>query len=443
MSMIRKLLLGYPYWKSRELLDRTEHWSFEDLKALQDSFLLDLLLYAARNIPYYREIIRQDDLSREADPHELLQRFPLIGKDEIRDHLDKLSIATRLRGVKGNSGGSTGRPVIFYADRFVTRQREKAFMHDQWKRVGYLFGDRIFNIRGRTPPKDRFIQHDPFLNIYYASSFSLNETSLDRYLYHLHRIKPHFLLGYPSTMYQLARLMEPYRARLNLDLKAVLCGSEKLFDYQRQTIESVFDCRAYSWYGQSECVTLAGECEQSQAYHVYPQYGYTEFIPTGLTDEKGREIFEVAATGFNNRVMPFIRYRCGDYAVLADRQECACGRNHVLIDEIIGREQEFVIDAQGAVISATSLIFGQHFEIFEGIKSMQLHQDTPGKIEVILVKNEKYRDALAQIMKEKVEALLGDELKLGFSFADEIPSTQIGKARLVNQELDIKKYFGY
>jgi phenylacetate-CoA ligase len=175
-------------------------------------------------------------------------------------------------------------------------------------------------------------------------------------------------------------------------------------------------------------------------YHFYPQYGYTELLPTGLKRDDGKEVYEIVATGFNNSVMPLIRYRTGDYAVLPESQKCSCGRNYLLIDEIIGREQEFVIDVNGTVISATSLIFGQHYEAFVGLESIQIHQNKPGEMEVVLVKGDGYQDRFLHLMKEKMGSLLGERMNICFSFTDAVNKSPIGKAKLVNQELDVRQF---
>jgi phenylacetate-CoA ligase len=241
-------------------------------------------------------------------------------------------------------------------------------------------------------------------------------------------------------MYQLATLMDASGKLLDFQPRAVFCGSEKLFPYQRAKIEAVFDCRAYHWYGHSECLALGGACEYSNTLHFYPQYGYTELIPSGVTDERGRELFEIVATGFNNPAMPMIRYCTGDYAIPAEFQKCRCGRNYLLIDEVIGRQQEFIVDAKGELISATSLIFGQHYAAFGGLASIKLHQRQPGEIDVIMVKGSGFREDLMLDMETRMRELIGARMTMRFLFADETEKTAIGKARLVEQELDTREY---
>ncbi len=307
-------------------------------------------------------------------------------------------------------------------------------------RGGYRFGDAIFNLRGRTPQKGQFLDHDRLFNIYYASSLDLNVATVADYINAINRVHPRFLHGYPSTMYQLAVLMENAGRKLQIKPTAVFCGSEKLFPYQKAKIEEIFGCRVYHWYGHSECLALGGACECSDVLHFYPQYGYTELLPTGVTDESGRELFEIIATGFNNRVMPLIRYRTGDYAVLSESQSCRCGRNYLLIDEVIGRQQEFIVDAHGSLISATSFFFGPHYKAFNGIESIKVHQHKPGAIEIIIVKGEGFHEELVHLMKNRMQDLMGDRMAIKIIYADTIEKSPIGKAKIVEQELDIRDY---
>ena len=325
-------------------------------------------------------------------------------------------------------------------DRFRTRQIEKAFMFNMWKRVGYKFGDPIFNLRGRAPKKNKFTAHDRFFNIYFASSFNLKSDTVSLYVESINKIQPRFLHGYPSTMYQLANLMKQKGLRLKHIPRAVFCGSEKLFLYQRNLIENIFSCRVFSWYGHSEYLVLGGECESSHALHLYPQYGYVELFPTGSKNAQGKEIYEIIATGFNNYVMPLIRYRTGDYAILSDNQTCSCGRNYLLIDEVIGREQEFIVDIEGQVVSVTSLIFGQHFSIFDGINGLYIEQYKPGEISIIMKKNPDFIEKNFKDMQSRITHLLGNRFSISYQFTNQLPKSQIGKAKLVHQRLNIKDY---
>ncbi|MBW1938536.1 MAG: phenylacetate--CoA ligase family protein [Deltaproteobacteria bacterium] len=438
---LRELLLFKPYFEKKRLLKKTEFLSAEELRELQKLYLHRVLKHALINIPYYRDRISVGFAQYDIDPLDLIKKFPIIDKNIVRKQINQFVCGPKIRRLKATTGGSTGQLFVFYMDRFRTRQMEKAFIFDMWSRVGYKFGDPIFNLRGRTPQKDKFTYHDRLFNAYYASSFNLKLATIEKYVKAIDQIEPCYLHGYSSTMYQLASLMEKAGLRFRNALRAVFCGSEKLFPYQQELIEKVFSCRVYSWYGHSECLALGGECEHSRSLHFYPQYGYVEMIPTGIKNASGKEIYEIVATGFNNYVMPLIRYRTGDYAVLSDENKCSCGRNYLLVDEVVGREQEFVVDVQGELVSATLLIFGQHLPVFAGLDGLYLKQKKPGKITIFMKKNVAFNDDDFSEMKSNITDLLGDRFEVIYEFTDKIPRSSIGKARLVKRDLDINQFF--
>ena len=436
----RELLLFKPYFERKRLLAKTEFLSAGKLQELQKNCISKLLKHAIKNIPYYREHVGTSFAGCDAEPLELIKKFPIIDKDIIRRQLNQFVCGAKVRRLKATTGGSTGQPFVFYMDPSGTRHMHKAVIFDNSFRINSGYGDSIFNLRGRAPKKDKFTYHDCLFNIHYASSFNLKLATVEQYVNAIDQIQPRFLHGYPSTMYQLASLMEQTGLRLRDTPRAVFCGSEKLFPYQRKLIRSVFSSRVYSWYGHSEYLALGGECEHSRSLHFYPQYGYVEMIPTGTKNVCGKEIYEIVATGFNNYVMPLIRYRTGDYAVLADEQACSCSRNYLLIDEVIGREQEFIVDVQGDLISATSLIFGQHFSVFSGLDGLYLQQNVQGELTIFMKKNAGFVDDDLMKMKTQIEHLVGNRFSVNYDFTDELPKSKMGKARLVQQQLDISQY---
>jgi phenylacetate-CoA ligase len=194
---LRELLLFKFYFDKKHMLSKTEFLPAEELQELQEIFVSKLLKHAVMNTPYYREYVDVGIAQSDTDPLGLLKRFPVIDKTIIRKQVDKFVCGAKLRHLKATTGGSTGQPFVFYMDRFRTRQMEKAFIFDMWSRVGYKFGDPIFNLRGRTPSTGKFTYHDRFFNIHFASSFNLKPDTVEQYVNAIDQIQPRFLHGYP------------------------------------------------------------------------------------------------------------------------------------------------------------------------------------------------------------------------------------------------------
>ena len=436
-----EFILGPAYWKTKRLLRRTEYESKDYLNWLMDKAARDIIEYSKREIEYYRLHLANCEMEMDNSLRATIRNLPVLEKSTIRQQNGVALLGKPTwRLVKRTTGGSTGSPTVMYLDRMTTRQKEKAFIFDQWSRIRYRPGDAIYNLRGATPGRGKFIKHDWLFNTFIASSLDLCEETVIEHVKQINRISPKFLLGYPSTIFLLASLMAEKGFTLDYQVTGVLCGSEKLFPYQRKMIGKVFNCRVFGWYGHSEYQVLAGECEYSEKLHIYPQYGYTELIPSGRQDENGKEIYEIIGTGFNNYFMPLIRYRTGDYAVVADNQRCKCGRNYVLLDEVIGREQEFLVDNRDNLISVTAVIYGQHYDAFEHIGEFQIIQEKPGKMRLrVQSVNAKSAEAASEMVLG-IRRLIGERMEISYELVGEIEKTPIGKRRTVLQALDISNY---
>ena len=335
------------------------------------------------------------------------------------------------------TSGSSGDTLTFVADRFLTRQREKAFIWNLWSRVGYKPGDRIANFRGDLPKPGSICEHNRLFNTFIFSSFDLNKGKIGQVISTLNNIKPDFLHGYPSTIVQLIRLMQNQKMKILFLPKAVFCGSEKMFPNQRKMVEDIFGCRAYTWYGHSEYAVLGGECEQATYYHLFPQYGFVEFLPTDIRNESSKKFYEIVGTGFSNWVMPFIRYKTGDYALLAD-SSCKCGRNYPLIEEVVGRSQEFLVDCTGNLVSATALVY--QFEKIPFIEEYLFIQDCPGKVLLCVLPNQSPSAGSINEIEVKILQATQSRIQLKIELVQELPKTPSGKRLYVDQRLNLSKY---
>jgi phenylacetate-CoA ligase len=206
-------------------------------------------------------------------------------------------------------------------------------------------------------------------------------------------------------------------------LRAVLCGSERLTLPQKRTLERVFECRVYRWYGHAERVVLAGEGVRSELFHFFPQYGYVEFGPP---DDEG--LREVIGTSFHNLVMPLIRYRTGDRVRLPDAQ-AAVGRDYpwtVALD-VVGRDQEFLVSATGRRISLTA--FNMHDPIFDDLYAVQFSQDAPGIAEFRYVAGPGFSRTRLPAIEAGIRHKLGEDFRITLRQVAETERTARGKHR--------------
>ena len=429
------------YRKMYALLQQSQWWSREELAAYQAQALSRLLDHAYENVPYYRRVFEERGLvPGDIRTPEDLVLLPFLTREDLQNNLSDLKARnypeTAFEYV--TTGGSTGIPVGFYYEKGVSRAREWAFMKTQWDRVGYRFGDRCVVLRG-------YIVGSPEDGIYWKktlcgrwllmSSHHMTEETMPAYIDRIRKFRPRFIQGYPSTAVILARYMREHGIESFPTVKAVLCGSENLYPWQRSLLAEAFGCRVFSWYGNSEQTVLAGECEESTLYHIFPEYSIVELIGRDNRPVEGPGAMgEVVATNLTNFVCPLIRYRTMDVAVATEKQ-CSCGRQYPLLEKVEGRLQEFIVTRSGHLISVTPINYES--EAFENIRQFQLYQEERGELIMKVVRKPAYTEEDTQQLTRELRWQLGDEVNVHVRFVDEIPRTEGGKFRYLIQKLPI------
>ncbi len=444
---------GYRYY--RDLLKESQWWSKRKLEEYQTERLKELINNAYENVPYYRRIFDERGLkSKNIQNLSDLQKLPFLTKELVRENLSNL-IAKNYSPEKllyQTTGGSTGAPLIFYHEKGVGRSKEVAFFESLWSRVGYRWWkDRIVSLRGemiKSKKDNKFWEYEPIRNNLVLSVYHMTEENLLHYIEKIRKFRPKFFYAYPSAITILAKFMKKNNFEPFDSLEAILCGSEHLFPYQRELLYDAFGCKILNWYGMGEKVVLAGSCEKSGYYHIFPEYGITELIGgNGKPVSQEDEIGEIVGTVFDNDIMPFIRYRTGDLGVHTNKK-CNCGRNYPLLKSIEGRTQEFIVSKSGNLISLNGLmisldsnVFAPNNECWRNILQFQFIQEAKGKLILKVVKNtafslEKAKRCIKDLFEERLQATCDLDIK----FADNISKTKRGKHKFLVQKLNISDY---
>ncbi len=438
--------LGKVFWDTYNFLQESQWWSKEQLEEYQIVQLEKLLKHAYENVPYYRRVFDERELKpKDIKDFDDLKKLPYLTKEIIQNNLEDL-VARNFPMSKlqyRTTGGSTGIPLGFYQDKNRAESVERAFMLTQWERVGFKIGDKSVVLRGdvvRSASKGNFWKYNSANKNLILSSYHITDKTLLDYIGKIREFRPDFIQAYPSAITILARSMKENNIKKFPSVKAILCGSENLYSRQRKLLEEVFQCRVYSWYGHSERCCLAGECEKSNYYHIFPEYGYTELIgEDGKQINMENELGEIVATGFNNYVFPFIRYRTQDFAIsVNNRKRCECGRNCRLLKKIEGRLQDFIVANDDSLITLTALIFAQHFDAFGKIKNMQLYQDCVGEVIVKIIPTNNFLKEDSNEIIKKMESAVSGKIKVEIKIVDKIKRTQSGKYKFLIQKLPIK-----
>ncbi|HLG15358.1 MAG TPA: phenylacetate--CoA ligase family protein [Blastocatellia bacterium] len=431
---------GPQFSPALKLLEESQHWSESRLAEHQLSKLRVMLRHCAKNVPYYRRLFREVGFD-PASFRELsdLGKLPLLDKETVRLNIHDL-LAENIKPrdmLYFTTGGTSGTPLGVYNLRH-SGGRERAFMLMQWARVGFNYAQRRAMLRGWPVKNRRHWQYDASERAYIFSNFHVTRGNVAAYARVMRDKELRFLHSYPSAVIDLARHLndlgeEPPK------FHAILASSENLYPGQREFIERFYGTRLFSWYGHTEDLILAAECEVSNCYHIMPEYGVAEVIgDDGSALEGEGRMGELIGTTLDNFAMPLIRYRTDDWAVVGPRS-CACGRNYRLLRETRGRwHQEVLVGRLENLISVTAL--NVHTEVFDRVQQIQFYQRERGKVELRIKPRFDYSERDSRSILAALNKKIGDTMEVSLSFPDHIPLSPRGKFRLVIQDLKIPRF---
>jgi phenylacetate-CoA ligase len=437
-----KILLGSTFRRTLRFVSEAQHWSSGRAEQFQLELLQMVCHLAYDRTSYYRRAF--DEVGFEPGDLRSLDdfaRIPTIDKNTLLECLGEMcAVSPHSRGVdRVATGGTSGAPFYFYigSDRSAV---EYAYLVASWQRAGYGLDVVQAVLRGQVVrPTRSGMRHefDRLLRRHYYSNFHTTDDDLRAYIEHMRTIGPFFLHVYPSSMAALTRFVERSGVAPPTNLRGVLAGSETVYPEDRARTERVLGVRYFSWYGHSEKLVLAAECEHCSDYHVWPTYGYCE-----LLDEKGRRVTtpgqrgEIVGTGFINTVVPFIRYRTGDFATYVGNRCEACGREHMILRDVQGhRTQEMLVASDGSLISWTSL--NMHDDTFDCVRQFQFLQETPGRAVLRVVPADGFGDSDRTRIMENLGRKLDGRLEFDVRVLDDIPVSPRGKAIYVDQRIDL------
>jgi phenylacetate-CoA ligase len=154
------------------------------------------------------------------------------------------------------------------------------------------------------------------------------------------------LCATPSYALNIAEVAE----REGVDLRAGrleigIFGAEPWSEAMRAEIEARLGLKAVDVYGLSEIMGpgVAVECEAQEGLHGWEDHFLFEVIdPERGTPVPDGAAGELVITTLTKQALPMIRYRTRDITRLA-RERCACGRTHLRIRRITGRNDDMLI----------------------------------------------------------------------------------------------------
>lgn len=429
-----RLLYGRRYLEAREFLRESQWWSTADLRNYQEDKLRELIRHAYENVPYYRDLfndrgLRPDDVRTVED----LKKLPFLTKDKIRENYDRLKAQNIPESdrVVSHTSGSTGQPFEFEETADAT-SLERAFMNRVFSAHDTdVYHDKTVWLRSYSPDQgDPIYRYDPHVASLYLSPFHISRERIPEYVRHINDYGADTLVGYPSSIYIFATLLEKTDYQLQ-HVRAVHTGSEQLIDEWRDRIESVLGVPVYDHYGMAEKVGLFHQCPESSAYHENLEYGVVEIAdPQNGTGE-------VVGTSLFNYAMPLIRYRMGDRATLhRGDTACPCGRGLPLtIETFEGRTDDLLQTPDGRILPGVN--FYTLMYSVEGVDMFKIVQDVVNEVNVRVVVGNEFSAEQRQQLTAGLRNRLGEEISINLRVVNSIERDEsTGKIRCIESNID-------
>jgi phenylacetate-CoA ligase len=412
-----------------------------EIQRLSESRLRETLTWAIKTVPAYAALAAQ--LLIDMPLSELLALFPLMTKlDYKRNPEAYLSTAcSDAERLPMQTSGSVAEPFKFALQKGVTRSKESAYIEAFSRRIGLTRQDVVLslrgrNIRGAAADNGPLHSYEPIKRMLWISPNHLDAAYMPGHVDAAIRYGVNFIQGYSSAVYELARWLEFNPVpRFTQAVRGVQLFSESADEGMVALIEKVFGCPVLVHYGHSERSVMAGSMPDDHRYFVWPLYGHVE-----LVDEAGQPITEpgvqgeVVATGFDNKAMPFIRYRTGDLAMWSDRAPHPALPGYPVLERIDGRSNDYFVARDGRRIPVASL-GGLRPPAFLKVEATQYEQHEPGRITVRLQSAEPLDPAVLTVIDDYFRTKLLGLVEAELQVVPHIERTARGKRRLMIQHL--------
>jgi phenylacetate-CoA ligase len=317
------------------------------LAALQLQRLKTSLAHAWGNVPHIRRKfeaagVTPDALTSLAD----IARFPFTQKSDLRDTYPfGLFAVPRERVARLHaSSGTTGKPTV----------------------VGYTRGDldlwsglmaRTLACAGARPGD---IVHNAYgyglftggLGFHYGAErlgctvVPVSGGATERQVMLMRDFGAAILCATPSYALNIAEVAAGMGIDIaGLPLRCGVFGAEPWSEPMRQDLEARFGIKAMDTYGLSEILGpgVAAECHTQNGLHGWEDHFLFEVIdPHTLQPLPMGEAGELVITTLTKEALPMVRYRTRDVTRLTG-EPCACGRTHLRILRVTGRNDDMLI----------------------------------------------------------------------------------------------------
>jgi len=423
---------GGDYLRHVEYHEKVYTASGDWIQSESDRRLAEFIHHARANSPFYESRLR--DLPPYPTRGDLAS-IPLLTKQDLIDSGERISaLKADDPHIVSYTGGTTGASLkVVYA---LTDVQERQATLDTFRgrfgfqpraRTVWFSGKDFLSARDRR--QGRYSKRDRFENMLFVSTFDVSQRTVEPILEQICEFSPEFFVGFPSSIAGLAGYAEA-KIGNRISLKACFPTAESVTDSIRQQIEEFFDTRVADQYASSEGAPFITECLDG-SLHMNPLTGVFEVLDENDQPAKAGRL---VVTSFTTSGTPLIRYDVGDGISLSTRSSCSCGQQTPIVQEILGRPDDYAIALDGRRVNLGNL--SNCTKGVPGIYRMQVRQRGPGDVTVLVEASAAFDAPAHSRFDAQLRARLGESANITVQSVDRIPQSKSGKFRLIIHESD-------
>ena len=319
-----------------------------ELAALQLSRLQAQLDFAYSRVPHLRFKFDAAGITPgEIKSLDDIRRFPFTTKSDMRDTYPfSLFAVPREQVVRLHaSSGTTGKPtVVGYTAHDIRLWSD--LMARCLVCAGARPGDVLHNAYGYGLFTGGLGFHDGAERLG-CTVVPVSGGMTERQVTLLQDFGAHVLCATPSYALAIAEIAEAMGIDVRkLPLRIGIFGAEPWSEAMRRDLDGRLGIAAVDCYGLSEIIGPGVACECGVArdgLHGWEDHFLFEVIdPKTLEPVPAGEPGELVITTLTKEALPMIRYRTRDITRLNDAP-CACGRSHLRIMRVTGRNDDMMI----------------------------------------------------------------------------------------------------
>ncbi|MFO7570228.1 MAG: hypothetical protein R6W75_10565 [Smithellaceae bacterium] len=419
--MLNKATKAFLLWNKFRFLKRSR----KDIEALQSRKLRALVAHAYATVPYWRDFfcahhLKPDDIVSVKD----LRRIPLTSKKDLvglaRERITSDAFdPNTLTLIK--TSGTTGEPFSFFADPLYQRVVSLDTLRSKM-RHGLRPGDRILRIGGDETDIGRPAR--PFDQMFFRMARLPSKTAPAEIFRFYQAFRPHVVWSFISGLHALSLWMESQNVRPVWKPRFMICSAEVVHDFAREKVEDTFGANVVDRYSTAELGVIADECRTGSGYHLYEDSVIVEIVQAG-------GLPYLVGTNLDNYATPFIRYNTRDvcHPQQENRARCTCGLTTHKIQNIVGRDNDFLKSPEGRDIAPTALIYVMR-PYYHAIAKFRFIQDSPESVQLVVVpRDTEALPILTKLADDVRQATCG--LKPEIIRADHINPDPSGKLRII------------